>query len=169
MWRNRGVPVNIPENYGAVFLIHGRKQFVVQGQSFNIQPNQGHELQFFYLREQSRQIQHTCDTADQLRVNLDIEMRWQHVSATMFLFLNSTDDPPSAIEKSVKAELTSQINKNDYQSAMKALKLIAMRVTNATQIRPLNMACKSTASTSAAPRLMQQPRPPARKPCASTH
>jgi regulator of protease activity HflC (stomatin/prohibitin superfamily) len=135
MLQNRGIKYNIPENHLAVLFVHGRKQLVVQGQSFNVRPEQGQTLQFFNLREQTKPFPHTCDTADQIRVNLEVELRWLHMPATMFLYLDSTDDPPSAIAAAVKAELTTQISRCDYALAMKNLKIIAMRTTTAASIK----------------------------------
>ena len=127
-WRDQGLSVQIPDNYCVVLFLHDHKLWVIRGTAFRYRPDRGEKFQPFDLRQQSRLLSFACDTADQIRLNLDIGIQWQHVAETMFAFLDFAGDPQSLIDATLKAEITSQVSKRDYQKVMQEVKMISRDV-----------------------------------------
>ena len=121
-----GKEETVPDWHVALIFKNRRFQQQTDGPTFHLQSEKGETFVLYDLREQSLTVEHKCDTADQISLEIKMDVRWQftHKNDIHLKFLKESNDSVAALTKAAKSILSKQIAMRDYQRSMTDLRNI---------------------------------------------
>ena len=116
----------VPDWHVALIFKKRRFQKLTDGPTFRVNPDDGESFTLYDLREQSLSVEHKCDTADQMSLEIKIDVSWQftHKDDIHRRFLKESSDSVAALSKAAKSIVSKQIAMRDHRRTLIDLKAI---------------------------------------------